>query len=327
MDYNLINYSEKDKFATKSYSYIHDVFTDKNLGDVKDIDIDNLPTDIDIITHGSPCTSFSIGGYQKGGNEGSGTKSSLMWYTVKIIKEVKPKYIIWENVKNVLSSNHIHNFEKYKNTLKELGYNNKAKVIDSNHWGVPQSRERIFVVSLREDVDNNFEFPVSNLERQGSLFDKDVIDIESKVLKDYLEDDFKDKFYLSEEYRQRFIRSLNDEELQDKIPNKIIGTTQNKSAKGTNMRHWVYDINQPIDTLTATGYKQPKQIVVDDNWREHKNIRKLTPLEYFRLMGFDDEDFYKCKENGISNTQLYKQAGNSIVVDVLEYIFRNLFKS
>lgn len=104
IDYELVGFSEIDKYAIKSYCAVHDVAEDLNLGDITKINIDKLPKNIDIITHGSPCQSFSAAGLGKGGDKGSGTRSSLMWNTVEIVSHCKPKYVIWENVKNVLSS-------------------------------------------------------------------------------------------------------------------------------------------------------------------------------------------------------------------------------
>ena len=103
IDYELVNFCENDKYAIKAYCAIHDVDEHLNLGDITKINIENLPKDIDLITHGSPCQDFSVAGLQRGGDEGSKTRSSLMWNTVEIIKHCKPKYVIWENVKNVLS--------------------------------------------------------------------------------------------------------------------------------------------------------------------------------------------------------------------------------
>lgn len=105
VDYDLVGFSEIDKFAIKSYCAIHGVGENLNLGDVSSIDVKLLSQNIDIIVHGSPCQDYSVSGKGKGGDKGSGTRSSLMWYSVDIIKKVKPKYVIWENVKNVMSKN------------------------------------------------------------------------------------------------------------------------------------------------------------------------------------------------------------------------------
>lgn len=123
MNYNLINFCENDKYAVKSYCAIHDVDENLNLGDITQVNIESLPTNIDLITHGSPCQSFSISGKQEGGIKDSGTRSSLLWNSVEIIKHCKPKFVIWENVKNVLSKKHRLVFNDYMCAMKENGYN------------------------------------------------------------------------------------------------------------------------------------------------------------------------------------------------------------
>ena len=111
MEYKLLNYCEIDKYASKSYSAIHNVSENLNLGDICSINIESLPIGFTLLTHGSPCTSFSNAGLQLGGDRGSGTPSSLMWNSVEIIRYCKPKFVLWENVSNVLSPKHKHNFE------------------------------------------------------------------------------------------------------------------------------------------------------------------------------------------------------------------------
>ena len=314
ISYNLVNYCEVDKYASKAYSAIHNETENKNLGDIRKVDIDSLPN-VDMITHGSPCQDFSVAGSQKGANEGSGTRSSLMWHTVQIIEKTNPKYVIWENVRNVLSDNHIHNFKKYKEKLRQLGYTNKAKVINAKHWGIPQNRVRIFVVSIRNDINQDFKFPISSLEGQQSLFNDNVIDVSTPHLKELLEDQVKEKYYLSEQY----IEELNFDKYNYKHKQPIV----------RNYEEWRNKKDGIANCLDATYYKYPDNrgartgvILLLDN----PKIRRLTPLECFRLMGFDDKDFYQAKEEGISDTQLYKMAGNSIVVNVLEPIFKSLLK-
>lgn len=407
--FELFGFSEIDKFAVKSYCAVHGVDESLNLGDITKIDISSLPLDIDLITHGSPCQDFSVAGNGKGGDLGSGTRSSLMWNTVAICEHCQPKFVIWENVKNVLSKKHRHNFDKYLEEMDRIGYNNFYQVLNAKDYGVPQNRERIFVVSIRKDLNQTFEFPKG--------FDTGI------RLKDVLEKKVDEKFYLSDEYMERFLTSTfkSDNEI------KVLGSTVGKEAKGTNSRHWVYDVNGIVGALSATDYKQPKQILTiqDDSrtleairiggifdgdtkhqagsvWNvegiaptldtmqggyrqpciiegfkvkqatkkgydiayegdsvnlEQPNsttklgrvgkqisntlttscnmavvvkednieyrIRKLTPKECWRLMGFKDEQFLKA-EQVCSNSQLYKQAGNSIVVNVMEEIFKNL---
>ena len=197
IDYELINYCEIDKYASKSYSIIHNVSEELNLGDITKIDINKLK-DFDLVTHGSPCQDFSVAGKGIGGDEGTETRSSLMWNTVEIIKIKKPKYVIWENVKGVLTKKHVHNFEKYINTLDEIGYKSYHKVLNSKNYGVPQHRERIFVVSILGD-DNEFEFPSE-------------VKLE-KRLKDLLEDKVEERYYLKDT-KDFFIKNSFNMELK-----------------------------------------------------------------------------------------------------------------
>ena len=303
IDYELVNFCENDKYAIKAYCAIHDVDENLNLGDITKVSIENLPKDIDLITHGSPCQDFSVAGLQRGGDEGSKTRSSLMWNTVEIIKHCKPKYVIWENVKNVLSKKHKHNFDKYLKTLELLGYTNYWKVLNAKDYGVPQNRERVFVVSILGEH-KPYEFPKP-------------IKLE-KRLKDILEIEIDDKYYLSEKVQKRFKQTKSDNG-----ENSIIGTTA-PEFRTIGQRDLVYSKEGIMGTLVATDYKQPKQIL--ETIQGDTSIRKLTPRECFRLMGLNDEDIDKIQMTKISDTQQYKLAGNSIVVPVLEEIFKNLFK-
>ena len=303
IDYELVNFCENDKYAIKAYCAIHDVDENLNLGDITKVNIKTLPKDIDLITHGSPCQDFSVAGLQRGGDEGSKTRSSLMWNTVEIIKHCKPKYVIWENVKNVLSKKHKHNFDKYLKTLELLGYTNYWKVLNAKDYGVPQNRERVFVVSILGEH-KPYEFPKP-------------IKLE-KRLKDILEIEIDDKYYLSEKVQKRFKQTKSDNG-----ENSIIGTTA-PEFRTIGQRDLVYSKEGIMGTLVATDYKQPKQIL--ETIQGDTSIRKLTPRECFRLMGLNDKDIDKIQMTKISDTQQYKLAGNSIVVPVLEEIFKNLFK-
>lgn len=303
IDYELVNFCENDKYAIKSYCAIHGVDENLNLGDITKVSIENLPKDIDLITHGSPCQDFSAAGLQRGGDEGSETRSSLMWNTVEIVKHCQPKYVIWENVKNVLSKKHKHNFDKYLKTLELLGYTNYWKVLNAKDYGIPQNRERVFVVSILGEH-KPYEFPKP-------------IKLE-KRLKDILEIEIDDKYYLSEKVQKRFKQTKSDNG-----ENSIIGTTA-PEFRTIGQRDLVYSKEGIMGTLVATDYKQPKQIL--ETIQGDTSIRKLTPRECFRLMGLNDKDIDKIQMTKISDTQQYKLAGNSIVVPVLEEIFKNLFK-
>lgn len=455
--YELVNYCEIDKYASKSYSAIHGVPESKNLWDITKVNAFNLPTNIDLLTYGFPCQDISLAGKQKGmfNEDGSLTRSGLFFKALDVIEYVKPKIAIAENVKALTSKKFSEQFKIILDSLKKTGYHNYWKVLNAKDYGIPQNRERVFIVSIRKDIDHNmFDFP-----KPYSL---------EKRLKDFLEPHVDEKYFLSDEIQSRFI--LNDET----FTKNVIGTTK-PDFRTIGQHENVYNVNAVIGSLVATDYKQPKQILIREKTKKgyteaqdgdgvyinrpeqkrgvvqkgmiqtiktspdigvvvnaeikpklvgcigdkksnggsqcyqqdriydsesiamahpanlpggsykylvkdklgneillHKDtkqlretiqnceleqgkelnldlynrasyeesqtiteshhnsqrlfdglrIRKLTPKECYRLMGFSDEDFEKSKSVPTSNTQLYKQAGNSIVVDVLEEIFR-----
>lgn len=406
----IVGFSEIDKYAIKSYCAINNEDERKNLGDITKIDASKIDTDVDIITHGSPCQDFSVAGKQAGAEKGSGTRSSLMWYTVDIVQQIKPKYVVWENVKNILSKKHKHNFDNYIEMMNQLGYNNYYQILNAKDYGIPQNRERVYTISIRKDIDDKqFKFP-----------EKEELRIR---LKDILETEVDKKYYLSEKM-QDYVLDFNNKQKgtawegrvdEEKLNTDIAHAIGVRSAGG-NQRAGVsnfvidgYDEeikvkdlkvkiknatkkgyieatdgdsinlaypnsktrrgrvgNQISQTLTANdnmavleapyivasrgrnpdnpssriagehleqrleantnGTTNCISTVQKDNYVVESNIkiRKLTPLECWRLMGFSDEDFRKAEKVN-SNAQLYKQAGNSIVVKVLEKIFKKLF--
>ena len=343
VNYNLIGYSEINKWASTAYSAIHNVSEKLNYGDVSKIDFTQF-NEVDMITHGSSCQDFSISGKQQGGNEGSGTRSSLMWHTVEAIRETNPKYVIWENVDNVLSDKHKHNFDKYRKRLRKLGYDNYYKVINAKHWGVPQNRNRIFVVSIRKDINHNFKFPISNLENNGqkSLFHEKMINIEPKILKNVLQEEVDEKYYLDIDINLEKNKDIltatfggrynvqKDNVLLEL--NQIGGVNDGKfNTKGTyGQGQRVYADNGLASTIRGEGGGQGGKIGL---YLTNYRIRKLTPLECFKLMGFNDKDYRRARTalettyyNGKdrSDSQMYRMAGNSIVVPILEYIFKEL---
>ena len=334
---------------------------------------DNSYTVNNVIVHN--CQDISNAGKRQGfvDSNGNVTRSGLFFEALRIIKDTKPEYAIAENVKALTSKKFTAEFATVLESLDRAGYNNYWKVLNAKDFGIPQNRERVFIVSIRKDVDDGFfSFPMP-------------ITLD-KRLKDVLEKDVDEKFYLSDEQIQRIKTSTyrqNTRRIQDKDwcdtlcardwkdPKCVrVATDTAKVMQVGNLRQgngWdnpqcgrVYDTNGLSPTLNtmqgggrepkiikpnigvhplskklefdgfhtdyspcllATDYKAPK-CTLTNSFR----IRKLTPLECWRLMGFDDDDFYKARNAGISNSQLYKQAGNSIVVNVLSAIFRELLK-
>ena len=189
--HKVVDYVEIDKYAVASYNAING--TNFEPQDICEWDKD---IDVGLIMHGSPCQDFSISGKGAGGDKGSGTRSSLMYETIRIVEKLKPKYVIWENVKNLLSKKHIHNFNAYLKTMEQLGYTNYYQVLNAKDYGIPQNRERVFVVSIKVDLDNHpFLFPPKQELK--------------KLLKDIMEDKVDEKYYLSDEILEGLINEQN----------------------------------------------------------------------------------------------------------------------
>ena len=149
IDYEIVDYVEIDKYAVKSFNAIHNTNFEP-----QDITTWDKDIKVDLIMHGSPCQDFSLAGKQAGVDKDSGTRSILMYVTIRLVDKLKPKYVVWENVKNLLSKKHIHNFNAYLEIMEQLGYKNYYQVLNAKDYGIPQNRERVFIVSIRKDVDN-----------------------------------------------------------------------------------------------------------------------------------------------------------------------------
>ena len=198
IEHEIVDAVEIDKYAIASFNAIHGTNFEP-----QDITTWDKDIDCDLIMHGSPCQDFSVAGKGAGGDEGSGTRSSLLYETLRIVDKLRPKYVIWENVKNLLSAKHRHNWETYAQRMEEMGYKNYCQVLNAKDYGVPQNRERVFTVSILGDGD--FKFPPKR-----PL---------TKRLKDVLETDVDEKYYLRDEQVAGFVR-----------------TTEKAKAKGNGFR-------------------------------------------------------------------------------------------
>lgn len=202
IDIEIVDAVEIDKYAMASFNAIHNTNFETQDITTWDKDLKN----IDLITHGSPCQDFSVAGKQAGGDLGSGTRSSLMYETIRIVGQVRPKYVLWENVKNILSKKHKHNFDAYIETMNVLGYNSYYQVLNVKDYGIPQNRERVYTVSIRKDIDKGtFKFP-----------EKEQLKLR---LKDMLENEVEEKYYLKDEQIKNF--KINKEELETEKTNVI----------------------------------------------------------------------------------------------------------
>lgn len=195
-EYELVGWSEIDKYAVQAHNAIYPQWADRNYGDISKIDWNDVP-DFDLFTYSSPCQDFSNAGLQKGGEEGSGTRSSLLWECRRAIIAKKPKYLLLENVAALVSQKFLPLFNKWQAELERYGYSNFAQVMNAKDYGVPQNRERIFLVSIRED-DARYHFPKP-------------FPLETR-LKDVLEQNVDEKYYLNQGIIDTFNKQMTRDE-------------------------------------------------------------------------------------------------------------------
>lgn len=357
-----------------------------NLGDM--MQIESLPYS-DLLTYSTPCTDLSIAGKQEGlkwtchdcgceydpseldvdtryicPNCGShnikSTRSGLLYEVERLLVKAKenntlPKYLLMENVDALVSKKYIDSFKDWLIRLDNLGYNSYYQTINAKNTGILQNRNRIFCISIRKDIDTkSFKFPQPF---DAGIRLKDLLETDNSVL---------EKYFLSDEVQKRL--QITD----PKFEKNIVGTTK-PEFRTIGQRDSVYQQDSVMDTLLATDYKQPKQILVNSNepihiadlcsekfQRMHEQsrrvysedrispamhtcssgntepkvergnlrvVRKLTPKECHRLMGFDDIDYENCKAVGMSDTQGYKQSGNSIVTTCISLLIEHLYKA
>lgn len=283
----------------------------KNYGDIRRIDETSLP-DFDFLTYSFPCKDISVAGNQKGLDKSSTTQSSLLWECERIIRFKKPRFLLMENVKNLVGKNHIQNFEKWVSVLEGLGYRSTWKVLNAKDFGVPQNRERVMMVSILSDNEDGFKMPV------GKKLGVSVQDI--------LEDkkDISDNVEIQ---RHKYQHIVEENIFSSKIieeSGKMLIQIGMLNSKGNDSNRRVYHRRGLSPTLNSMngGNRQPKIMVGKDE------VRKLTPLECWRLMGYKDEHFFLAKNiGGLSNSKLYERAGRGIAVPMLEKIFENMFRS
>lgn len=334
--YELIGYCEIDKYASKAYSIVHNTPESNNFWDITKVDEKAIELPVDLITYGFPCQDISRAGKERGlfDNEGNKTRSGLFFDALRIINHTRPKVAIAENVKNLTGEKFKEQFKTVLESLDEVGYNNYWRVLCARDYGMPQLRERVFIISIRKDLDDGrFSFP-----RPVRL---------EKCMGDFLEDSVDRSYYVPEERlkNKKYFSHKNEWNLKERtnwhtktlwswIPDDLGCEKSTINAdKGClqvmDMGYSSYDMSNRIyspkgccPTLMASSQGDSAcKILVEDG------VRKLTEREYLRLTGFDDNDVDALKANNYPVPRMYKVAGNSIVVNVLEAIFTSLYKS
>ena len=339
-----IGNAEIDKFASRAYDAIHN--TNGNIGDVTQIDFVQLPENFknaDFIFAGSPCQDISTAGKQSGvvwtcgcgckynpltvppeerdfcpschcSDSIDKTRSSLLVYYMEAVRQLQPKVTIFENVANLAKSRKFS--EAFNNILSELGsygYNIYYEIMNAKDYGIPQNRERVIVVAIRKDVDNGkFKFPKP---------------AEMKNINDLLEDNSAlfnetDADILIDSSIAPYVRANIEREKEQII-------RSDKGIYRLNCTSGFQDNAVGIKYVPALRAQNPSTIALQKmnvNGADKYYIKKLTPIEAFRFMGFTDEDYRKAADV-VSKSQIYKQAGNSIVVNVVQAVLQEIFNA
>ena len=358
-----IGFCEIDKFARASYKAIHDTKGEIELHDITTVSDDTIRGigHVDVICGGFPCQAFSIAGARRGFED---TRGTLFFEIARFASILKPRYLFLENVKGLLNHDRGNTFEVILSALDELGYDVEWQVLNSKNFGVPQNRERVFIIGHLRGGSGRKVFPLSgdgaaitceqpkinkvgNIRKKGKSQSGDVVSIDSLAptlcstttqkdpLKVLIENEIKQFGVLQPNYNQSgvvyeidgispTIRAYQGGNLEPKIRVKEatkqgyqeaeIGDSVNLSHPNSKTRRG--RVGKQIANTLLTGESQG---VVEPDFR----IRKLTPKECWRLQGFPDWAFDKAQEVN-SNSQLYKQAGNSVTVNVIAAIAQGL---
>lgn len=298
-DIKTVFISEWDKKAIETYKANFDVKINI-AGDITEVNENDIP-EHDILLAGFPCQAFSIEGHKKGFED---TRGTLFFDVARIVKKHNPKVVFCENVKNLVTHDRGRTFKVIKETLENLGYVVFYKILNSKDFGVPQNRERIYIVAFRKDIaPNSFDFPVGN--------------DDTKVIKNIIEkQEVSPKYYLSSVY----LESLKKHK-------------KRHASKGNGFGYIIRDVNSLSGTITCGGMGRDRNLIIDNRLTNFtpvtrikgqinkEFVRKMTPREWARLQGFPDD--FKLV---VADTHLYKQFGNSVTVPVIRAIAEKIKK-
>lgn len=355
--------SEIDKFASQAYTALYG--GDHLHGDVTKIDAKDVP-DHDLLVGGFPCQSFSLAGKRKGFDD---TRGTLFFDIARIAAEKQPKALLLENVKGLVNHDKGRTLDTMIETLNDIGYTVDFDVLNSKYFGVPQNRERIFIVAIRddlveaeawgEDVTTGQTVVPKGKRRIGEWartfnFDWPEQGEVTTRLRDVLETEVDEKYYLSEDKTATLVAQLEEKDKEDapSVVHNIYGgfkeskprifkdlsPTIRTSAGGghlpslleTQVPKWIPKPDEVNKTLrtggkgSLTAKHNYDHIAEEVGEKTRYRIRKLTPLECFRLQGFPDSAHQTLVDAGISDSQRYKMAGNAVTVNVIEAIGERL---
>ncbi len=294
--------SRKTNFVEISYKGNYEIIDDNFFYDVKMLDGSDFEGKVDLFVGGSPCQSFSIAG-ARGGFED--TRGTLFYEYVRLVKEIKPQIFIYENVYGVLTHDKGKTWETMQNVFSDLGYHFKWAILDARNFGIPQGRRRLFVVGFKdEECANKFNFP----DEKELKF----------TMQDFLLDNCADGNFKYDENGDIYLLP-GGEVVERYLSQKLIDYVMSPGTK--NFYHEDAKIDLPVARAILSTQGNSHRASVNNYVTTNGRIRALEPRESLRLMGFPD-DFKMV----VSRAQSYKQSGNSIVVDVLMEIIKEINK-
>ncbi len=320
--------SDIDKYAQISYDAN---FNSENLvGDIKQINEKDIP-DHDLLCGGFPCQSFSIAGKQKGFEDIRGT---LFFDIVRILKEKKPKYILLENVKNLVSHDNSSTIKTILSTLNDIGYTIDFTIINSYESGVPQNRDRTYIFGIynhktekyqkdkRNPKINSLKTELNNKNFHSfNFFNNVIFKNKKRCIADVLEDEVLPSFFIDTDKTRNFLKSININENNNKADRiiKLFDLPRNVHNDLERQRrvYSIYGISP-----TALARSDTTKILVETN--QGKKIRKITPSENFYIQGFSKKFVDNIKKAGMSMTQMYKQSGNAVSPPVIAEIMNEI---
>lgn len=346
---------EFDKYAIASYNAIHNTnfptldITKIKAEDLEIVDVDKYEY---IMTYSFPCQDLSLAGVGKGMTKGESTRSGLLWEVERILDECLdlngnlPQCLLMENVPMIHSKKHVKDFKLWIQKLESLGYKNYIHDLNAKNYGIPQNRDRCFMVSVLGDYSYDFRAYIKLEKCLGDLLEDEVEEkyfLSDKMIEFFMENSKKqkekgnglklkpldkEKDLIAKTITTRNGSRMDDNYIikkniklfsDDKRLKKIIDNTNFENGKVLNLDLYNQRTNEKLSQCLTDGKHNTQRLF------DGERIRKFTPKECWRLMGFDDEDFEKASKVN-SNAQLYKQAGNSIVVNVLETIFKEMME-
>ena len=319
-----VGWVEIDKFARKSYQAMYDTtgeWTATDINKVTDEEWREFNGTVELIAGGFPCQSFSIAGKREGFL--NKTKGTLFFEVARAVKQIKPRFVFLENVKGLLNHDKGNTFRTILNTFDELGYDVQWRVLNSKNFGVPQNRERVYIIGhLREDsgrevfsiFGENGEVNQANVKQLGNISDSKSFGGNPQTGRVYADDGLSPTLNTMQG-GGREPKLMVKEATQKGYDIATVGDSINISQPNSKTRRG--RVGHGIANTLVTGSEQA-------TFTHEYRIRKLTPRECWRLQAFPDTLFDKAQQAGLSDSQLYKQAGNSVTVNVIEYIGKTI---